>query len=404
MKSNVFLLILFSLITRSISAPVKKRSATKKPFILDFSVERVSGKQAGSSRYNRQSSLLNLELQNEYSLYLAELEVGTPGQKIRVDIDTGSSDFWVPAINTPSDCGTFDANASSTFKKVFDGFDTAYSDGTVAKGIWAEDYVTLGGTQIPDVRFGYATSQTAKQSVLGVGFIHNEEPALAFRNSYTYENFPVKMKNNNILDRICYSLYLNNANAKGGSILFGGIDHAKYEGDKLTKLDIVTINNFGLPTQNPVGFFVNMNGLKLGNTSFTNGVYPALLDSGSTLIYAPRSVAEKVGAAYGKYDSKVGGYTTLCDSQGNDLEFTFGEATIKVPFKDVLYNLNGKKEGESDQCLVGVLPSLVNTYTLGDSFLRNAYVFYDLEAIEIKIAQVKYSNDTDIELISPFTQ
>lgn len=37
------------------------------------------------------------KLDNEQSLYLADLELGSQSEKVTVQIDTGSSDLWVPS-------------------------------------------------------------------------------------------------------------------------------------------------------------------------------------------------------------------------------------------------------------------------------------------------------------------
>lgn len=45
------------------------------------------------------SGYVSIELQNENTFYLTEIEVGNPAQKIGVLVDTGSSDLWVVATN-----------------------------------------------------------------------------------------------------------------------------------------------------------------------------------------------------------------------------------------------------------------------------------------------------------------
>lgn len=51
---------------------------------------------------------VELDLSNESTFYLTEVEIGTPVQKVGVLVDTGSSDFWVVASNnTYCQSGTF---------------------------------------------------------------------------------------------------------------------------------------------------------------------------------------------------------------------------------------------------------------------------------------------------------
>lgn len=50
-----------------------------------------------SSIVRRQTSQATLTEAEEGSLYLVNLTIGTPGQKIAVQLDTGSSDLWIPS-------------------------------------------------------------------------------------------------------------------------------------------------------------------------------------------------------------------------------------------------------------------------------------------------------------------
>lgn len=45
------------------------------------------------------SGTLPVALANEETDYLVNIEVGTPPQKLQVQIDTGSSDLWVPDVS-----------------------------------------------------------------------------------------------------------------------------------------------------------------------------------------------------------------------------------------------------------------------------------------------------------------
>ncbi len=340
------------------------------------------------------SAGVTLPLKNEYALYLADIEIGTPGQAIKIDVDTGSSDLWVPGAGTQSQDGTYDNSKSSTYEKVKSGFAISYGDGSSASGDWAKETVTIGGSKITGLEFGDATTQNVGQGILGVGFKGNEAAAQS-SNAFTYDNLPLQMKSQGVINKAAYSLYLNSLDATSGSILFGAVDKAKYSGD-LKTLDIQNIDDSGAETSEAVAFFVNLDSIKSNGNTLTSTTYPALLDSGTTLIYAPEDVASKIGKKYGTYDSTVGGYTTSCSTRGEDFEFTFEDKTIKVPFKDLLYNTNGQAAGNSDTCFLGVLSSQSNYYILGDGFLRSAYVYYDIDEPQVGIAQAVYTDKSNV--------
>lgn len=408
-SNSVLLSVAAALASLTSAAPLERRSSQLPK--IDFNVVRY-----GASSFNESvisplsvhrksvrsaaSSGVNVPLENEYSLYLADLEIGTPGQKIQVDIDTGSSDLWVPGAGTKSNAGTYDHTKSSTYKKDKDGFKISYGDGSSASGDWAKETVKIGDATVKDLEFGDATTQNVGQSILGVGFTGNEAAAQQESGSFTYDNLPLQLKKQGVISKAAYSLFLNDVDAKSGSILFGGIDKSKIDGD-LKTLKIQNVDDSGSQTDKPVAFFVNLDKIQAGGNNFAEKTYPALLDSGTTLIYAPQDIAESIGKKYGEYNQQYGGYLTSCSTTGDDFEFTFDDKTIKVPFKNLLYSLKKAGSGSSsesaksdsdDQCLVGVLGSQSEYYILGDGFLRSAYVYYDIDNAEIGLGQAKYDS------------
>lgn len=382
--------------TTTFAAPAKATQQSQSPLKIDFDVHRYSrknvpkGVRSNFLRHSASKSGAVLELENEYSMYIADIELGTPGQKIRVDVDTGSSDLWVPGAGTQSEYGTYDNSKSSSYKKVKDGFSISYGDGSSAKGDWATDNLTFGNFTVKSFEFGDATTQTAGEGVFGIGLTGNEAAR-----GFTYDNFPVQLKKQGITNKVAYSLYLNSLEAKSGSVLFGAIDHAKYDGD-LKELKLVAIDDSGSKVDEPVAFFVNLDSISTSSgTELASKSYPALLDSGTTLIYAPSDIAKSIGAKFGKYNSSYGGYATSCSAKGEDFSFVFEDKTITVPFKDLLF----KVDESGSECLVGVLDSGSDYYILGDGFLRSSYVYYDLEGNTVSIGQAKYTDETDIELV-----
>lgn len=398
LSSTILFSVLASLSSIASAAPVDKRDA--KSLKIDFSVERLPSDAQSTGQRKSVYSAVNLNLQNEYSKYMAEIQIGSPGQTIHVDVDTGSSDLWVPAVGTKSTGGTYDASKSSSYKKVSNGFMIGYGDGSKAFGDWATEDVTVGGATVKDMQFGYATNQTVGTGLLGVGFEGNEAPVAINGSSFEYPNFPAQLKAQGIIEKNAYSLYLNSLEADSGSILFGAVDKAKFDGD-LKYLDLVNIDDEGQATDSPVAFFVDLDTVSTSSQTFTNGTtYPALLDSGTTLIYAPGEIATTFGKKYGHKVPFVDMYFTSCNTVGEPVEFTFGDKIITVPFKDLLYHFNGKaSKSFLNQCLIGLVPNPSNYYILGDGFLRSAYVSYDLDDKKVGIAQVKYTDESEIELI-----
>ncbi|CAH2350197.1 hypothetical protein CLIB1423_01S04698 [[Candida] railenensis] len=182
------------------------------------------------------SEFLSLELANADNFYVAKVSVGTPGQEISVVLDTGSSDLWITASSNPKcianggtiDCeefGSFDYTESSTFKNAGTALDITYIDGTNSKGYWASDSVAFGtSSTIPNVTFGVANVTDSSAGVCGLSF-----PILQ-RNPTQYDNLPILLKKQGVIQSESFSLYLTSETATTGNILFGAYDNAKFEG------------------------------------------------------------------------------------------------------------------------------------------------------------------------------
>ena len=272
-----------------------------------------------------------------------------------------------------------------------------YADGTAAKGVWGTDRVGFDQTFVDGLTFAVANKSSSDVGVLGIGLQGLEST----RNKYL--NLPMKLKEQGKIAKNLYSLYLNAQDAKTGSILFGGVDHAKYEGDLLA-LPIVSLEKL---TQQIVRLEVPLYGINLvggnnQNISVTNNKYPALLDSGTTLTYLPKAMVQTIANALNAdYSQRNGGYMMECITDLNAyLDFDFAGKVIRVPITDMQVGTSSSK-----YCMLGIMtqdsdPSSNPYLVLGDNFLRNAYIVYDLDDMIISMAQVKFTDEENIEVIT----
>ncbi|KAF2836903.1 acid protease [Patellaria atrata CBS 101060] len=360
--------------------------------------------------FRKRQDTVSQELDNLEFLYFANCSMGTPAQELRLHIDTGSSDLWINAarsrlcrdITDPcAESGTYDANSSSTYEYVNSFFDISYVDGSGASGDYVRDTFHFGGASLTGLQFGIGYLSTSPEGILGIGYELNEVQVNRAGGD-SYPNLPALLAEKGMIQSNAFSLWLNDLDANTGTILFGGVDTAKYIG-QLQTLPII-------PTQ---GFYIEFlialtamgqNGEE--GSIFDGETIPVLLDSGASLSYVPDPLAEHI---YGLYDAQFDPTqgVAVCDcSLGNSddtLDFTFSGPTIRVPLNELV--LEYGTTGFSTICILGIMPSGDSSNVLGDTFLRSAYVVYDLANNEISLAQTNFNaSDSNILEIAEGTQ
>lgn len=361
---------------------------------LDFSVQKnSSSSKVRSFQKVEGDGTITETLYNKDAFYLTYLYVGSNKQKIGVDIDTGSSDLWF--VDANSGCqldscvfGTYNPGESSSSANTHQKFNISYGDNTTATGFYYTDDIGFASSDSKVVakgaEFADATNNTSGFGVFGVGF--DTWLAEATVGRYSYANVPYVLKQQGLIPKVAYSLYLDSADAQSGSIIFGGQDTAKYDGDLVT-LPITTQN----------ALTVNLGSIKLGDDEVEFDT-DFLLDSGTTLLYLPSKQYDQLLGSIPNAHPRDGYYVTNCKTPVPDLtfEFNFNGITIPVPLKDTytddLTNADGNHVGCGYQIERGIT-------ILGDTFLRRAYVVYNLEDKVISIAKPNYSSASNIVAI-----
>ena len=322
-------------------------------------------------------------------------------------LDTGSSDLWV---NTPhstictlragpcADSGTYTANKSSSYEYLGSYFNISYVDGSGAAGDYVTDTLRVDGQSFSGFQFGIGYTSTTPQNVLGIGYPAAEVQA-ARSGLKAYQNLPAKLAADGVIASSAYSLWLNDLDANTGSILFGGVDASRYSGD-LVSVPVQQVAGTYL------GFFITMTGLDVGSKTVSKQgmALGVVLDSGSSLTYLPndvtKSVYQAVNASYQEADGVAFVPCSLRDSAAN-MTFRFSSpAAIAVPVREMILNVTDQKGHEMTfdngvpACLFGISPAGTSTSVLGDTFLRSAYVVYDMANNEIALAQARFNVST----------
>jgi hypothetical protein len=188
-------------------------------------------------------------------------------------------------------------------------------------------------------------------------------------------------------------------------VLFGGIDTQKYIGD-LTSVTVYPSGN----SKQVSSFTVAFTSLSAQSSSGEDVLTPpgyavaAILDSGTTITLLPDAIAQTVFEELGATVEQTLGATVVpCSLASNTgtLNYGFGGVggpVIRVNVSDLVLPLTDSKGNSptysngATACQLGIqaagnLPTL-----FGDTFLRSAYVVYDLENNRIALAQTDFNS------------
>ena len=150
--------------------------------------------------------------------YLINMTVGTPGQPFSVQLDTGSSDIWIPSTESDAcqedeqacqELGQFDSSASSSYADIGAGaFQIQYEDNSAVTGDYINETLAIGNTVIKEMTMGLALQATRPFGIMGIGYdadesIASQDPA------QVYPNIVAQMKAQGFISTLAYSLWLN---------------------------------------------------------------------------------------------------------------------------------------------------------------------------------------------------
>lgn len=255
----------------------------------------------------------------------------------------------------------------------------------------------LSHTKSRAFQLNFVLLNPTPDGVLGIGYASNEVQVGRLGKS-SYPNLPQAMVENELIRSNAYSLWLNDLSANTGSILFGGVNKAKYRGE-LETLPVQTVNG-GYSE-----FIIALTGVSTSSESdnhdYSSSALPAavLLDSGSSLTYLPNSIVQGIYDDLGViYESSSGvGYVECSIAQSNvNVTYTFSSPTITVDIDELVIDAGDLRFRDGSRaCIFGIAPAGDSTAVLGDTFLRSAYVVYDLANNEISLANTNFNSTDD---------
>lgn len=251
--------------------------------------------------------------------------------------------------------------------------------------------------------------------ILGLGFTAN------VASSVKYPTVIDNMVSQKIIPVPAFSLYLNDLQTSQGAILFGGVDTDKFHGG-LATLPLQPLPASIAKTQEIVMYNVQLNGFTASGVDTPAVNASAILDSGSTITLLPDAVVRSIWNKFNVINIRGLPIPFVdcakANTKGVTFNFQFTNKTIKVPIDEMVINnlasiqddisadptLSNLFKGWSGVCTFGISSTTNYGITsssfalLGDTFLRSAYVVYDLQNKQIGIAQATL-NSTSSSII-----
>lgn len=313
--------------------------------------------------------------------YFADIELGTPGQSFKVILDTGSSNLWVPS----KDCSSlacflhskYDHDESSSYKANGEEFSIRYGSGEM-QGYVSTDTLRIGDLEIEHQDFAEATSEPGLAFAFGKfdGILGLAYDTISVNKIVPPIYNAIKQ---GLLSANQFAFYLGD-NSKddsdGGVATFGGYDESLFKG-KLT----------WLPVRRKAYWEVPFEGIGFGDEMAELTSTGAAIDTGTSLITLPSSLAEIINAKMGATKSWSGQYQVECDVRDSLPDMTFNLAGYNFTLSPYDYILE-----VSGSCISTITPMdfpkpIGDLSIIGDAFLRKYYSVYDLKKDAVGLAE-----------------
>jgi len=314
--------------------------------------------------------------------YFSEISIGTPPQSFKVVLDTGSSNLWVPSSQCSSIAcflhSKYDSSSSSTYQKNGTEFEIRYGSGSLS-GFVSKDTLQIGDLKVEGQDFAEATNEPGLafafgrfDGILGLGYdtisVNKMVPPF------------YHMINQKLVDEPVFAFYLGDANKDGDNSVatFGGIDESHYTGELIK-----------IPLRRKAYWEVELNSIALGNNVAELENTGVILDTGTSLIALPSTMAELLNKEIGATKGFTGQYSVECDKRDSlpDLTFTLGGHKFTIGPHDYILEV----QGSCISSFMGMdFPEPVGPLAiLGDAFLRRWYSVYDVGNNAVGLAKAK---------------
>jgi hypothetical protein len=173
----------------------------------------------------------------------------------------------------------------------------------------------------------------------------------------------------------------------GGYIAFGGIPSEVTPSGEFASTPIIKMKNSVLGG-GPNYFFYSItpDALEYKGSSSTNS-QTYIVDSGTTLFYAPSKAAKAINAQFEPPAVLKGGlYTVSCEPESTPtVGVKIGGTVFYIDAADMIL-----QDPDSGTCVSGIQDGGAGPYVLGDVFMANVIAVFDVGAVEMRFAAHTY--------------
>ncbi|KAG0274780.1 hypothetical protein BGZ95_009473 [Linnemannia exigua] len=346
---------------------------------------------AATKRYlNKRQAVSDVSLTSVIGdvLYTIPITLGTPPQKFNLAIDTGSFVTWVVS----SSCVTgacanitnhFNPALSSTAVLMPTAFESKYVSGDRVSGQYMTEQYSIGSLNFKAmaglVSVNQATLPPSVDGIMGLWSakaeleqISGDIPILkilARAKALSKNQIGVFLQSNSPVSRAS-----NRVNAPGGEISFGGANAARY------KEPITYINCVG-----KTPWMLSVSAMSVNGRPIATGGAQATIDTGTSLMMVPQSVADAIHAAIpGSIKTAEYGWFVPCEGT-IPITITFGTFVTTIPYKTFAIQDNYATLNTGRiVCLSSVMypkgaTVVIDDWLLGAVFMKNMYTVFDFD-------------------------
>ncbi|KAJ0124812.1 secreted aspartic proteinase precursor [Diaporthe amygdali] len=312
--------------------------------------------------------------------WLCPIKIGTPGQTLNLDLDTGSADLWVftpESVSHPGELGNrsiFDVNVSSTARHQ-DGrtWTITYGDGSFAEGSVITDHVELGNLTIKNATIEVATHFSRNlidydpflSGLMGLAI--NLSTTVSPEEAGVTDGILSQLKRKGI-GSIAVDLQYHNE----GTFSFGKVNTSAYNGEMHYQ-----------PVMPGEGYWqIQMSTLRYAESNETMvHAWPSIIDTGTSLMLmgsddVVQDYWKLVPSA--KYSYSEYGFIFRCNETLPDFHFGFVEDWTEFTVPGAYMNYSPTMDSGDGWCYGGLQSSNMGVTVIGDVILKALYVDFNI--------------------------